>query len=134
MANFVTFGGNQLRFENQPGHTYISLLGANGLSYRSSKLSHLTILDRAFPSTQSRISLLGANGLSFRSSKVSHLRVLSQPFPSSQTLISLLGVNGLSFRSSKVKHVRLYNPPIGGGKRETDGIAWPTGVQRFGND
>ena len=85
------------------------------------------------PSASTQISLLGANGLQYRSSKVRFLRVESDDHPSNLTQVDLSGANGLEYRSSKVRFLRLDNR-LTAGQRQTDGIAWPTGVQRFGNN
>ena len=45
----------------------------------------------------------------------------------------LAGSLGLDYRSSKHANLQFFNPYANVSTRLVDGIAWPTGVQRFGN-
>ena len=74
----VNYDGNDLVFisSSQPStSSQISLLGSNGLSYRSSKVQHLRVESDDQPSNSTQISLLGTNGTEYRSSKVRFMRV-----------------------------------------------------------
>lgn len=76
--------------------------------------------------------LTGANGVQYRSSKVLNLNQLSLAF--TPDLFSLTGTAGLELRSGKVANLRQVVSYVGRPRRGDDGLVWPTGVQRFGNE